>query len=115
MSRRQSYALSDLSRTGTDDSRAHLTPYMSTEDPELLAGHGPVLNNHLQTNGLNQTSQPPEIASVGLPPDKKQQHSFYGQAFTNGWGWELLAWFLAVVSLVALIVVFAIFSDKALN
>ena len=146
MSRRQSYALSHFSRTATDGSRVHISPYMSTDDPELPAGHGLVLDNHLhvekmvgsqpppacchashmistvyracsrgalgeqsihpshhipshhhistlQTNGLNQTSQPREIASTRLLPDKKQQHSFYGQAFTSKWGWEILAGF----------------------
>lgn len=43
------------------------------------------------------------------------RHGLYDRFFTNGWGWELLAWLVAAVSLLALIAIFAIFSNKPLG
>ena len=72
-------------------------------------------HNHHNTNGGCQSSQLCDQASEALLLNEKQQHSFYSQVFTDGWGWELLSWLLAAVSLLVLIIVLAAFGNKALD
>ena len=72
-------------------------------------------NNNHNTDGGYQLSQLCDQASEGLLFNGKQWRSFYGQAFTDGWGWELLSWLLAAASLLVLLIVFTAFSNRALD
>ncbi|KAL9615217.1 MAG: hypothetical protein Q9167_000311 [Letrouitia subvulpina] len=111
MSRQEGYQLSDLSPVQSTSSRSResddSTNEASTQNPFSDLSHSAV------DNQSSSAYDPGDRASAPLFLDGNQQHNFYDRAFTDGWGWEISAWVLATVSLVALVIVFAVFSNRS--
>ena len=87
------------------------------EDPSsLIQDPNPI--HASKTDGSRLSSQRHDQMSPALLPNEKGSQlklTFYEKAFTNGWGWELLALFIAAVSLLTLVVVFVVFKNKSLS
>ena len=63
----------------------------------------------------NPSTHPNDPASADSLLDTSHRHSFYVTNFTNGWGWEIAAWVLVAISLVALLSIFVVFANKSLR
>ena len=111
MSSRNSYQLSEMSNTPSDPSLKHNVSVISREDTSYHHSTQHPDNYQGRPQNPAHTSDP---ATSDLLPDKKSRRRVYDRAFVDGWGWELFAWLLAATSLIALIIVFAAFRDKAL-
>ncbi|KAL8909371.1 MAG: hypothetical protein Q9171_005060 [Xanthocarpia ochracea] len=71
-----------------------------------------------QTENLanNQPSQPYQpVSGNDLLSNGNQQYHAYGQALVREWAVEWTAWLIAAISLVALIILFAVYSDEPLR
>lgn len=97
MSRRQSYPMSDLPGHSLD------TSDISDHD-----------ENHHPSNRVEDPFQPGASSTTDLVQEGRRPFALADKYFDDGWAWEILAWLLAAISLLALIIVFAIFNSKAL-
>ncbi|CAL8584814.1 hypothetical protein XPA_010398 [Xanthoria parietina] len=115
MPERHEYALTEFTTTAgsrpiSSRSRRSSDPFDDYEAPP----QNPFVD---QTDHLanTQPSQPYDAASNNLLAAENEQHHAHGPAFPREWKWELTAWLVAAVSLVSLIIVFAVYGDKPLR
>ncbi|KAI4234003.1 MAG: hypothetical protein LQ349_004076 [Xanthoria aureola] len=109
MPERHEYALAEF--TTTAGSRPISSRSRRSSDP---SPQNPFVD---QTDHLAnpQPSQPYDAASNNLLAAENEQHHAHGDAFLPEWKWELTAWLVAAISLVSLIILFAVYSDKPLR
>ena len=111
MSSRNSYQLSEISRSPSDPSLKHSVSVISREDTAYHHPTRPPSNYQDRPQQPAHTSDP---ATSDLLSDQRPRRKMYDRASVDGWGWELLAWLLAAISLIALVIIFAVFRNKAL-
>lgn len=117
MSSRHSYELSEISTAASGHRLSRTVSNVSRDGPPSHYP-APTLDHTSKIGDPYPSSQNHDPASPALLSNEKVPRprlNFYDQSFTNGWGWELLAWLLAAASLLALIAIFAGFSNKPLG
>lgn len=113
MSERPDYALTDFTTTAasrTISSRSRI----SNDSFDGAPPQNPFVDQTEHRENI-QPSQPYDAASGNLLSGANEQHHLHGQAFLHEWTWELAAWLVAAISLVCLIIIFAVYSDKPLR
>lgn len=107
MANSNGYALGDISGPSSDHSFSRRSSALGGEaqNPTPFTGqdHG-VPENH-----------PYDPSSAHLSPDTTSQRRLHGSDLIAEWGWEIAAWLLAAVSLVALLSVFGTYSGNPLS
>lgn len=114
MSAGSDYALTDFSATAknrTVSSRSRI----STESFDETPLQNP-FTDQIEILHNNQTPQPYDPASGNhLLSGQTQQYNPHGEALFREWAVEWTGWLVAATSLVALIILFAVYSEKPLR
>lgn len=104
------YALGDVSAPSSHHSFSHRSTVSNEGEEEArtrkpFTGHNPNFPE----------SHPYDPASAHLSSDATPQRRLHGSDLIAEWGWEIAAWLLAAVSLVALLIVFGTHSGNPLS
>ena len=109
MTEPQSYPLHRLSASAPDNPRISEDSVINNDVPNnLFSGESP-------NNVASHSTHPNDQASADSLLSASQRNSFYVNVFTNGWGWEIAAWVLVAISVVALLIIFARYTNKSLR
>jgi len=114
MSSRHSYELSEISSAASGHrlSRTVSRDSPPSRYPAPISNHASKIGNPYSPSQKHDPASPALLSNEKVP---RPRLNFYDQSFTNGCGWELLAWLLAAASLLAFIAIFAGFSNKPLG
>lgn len=117
MSSRHAYEMTEISSAASGHRLSRTVSSMSRNGtpPRRSAPTSDHASNTGKSYPLSQIHDPASPALLSNEKAPQYRLNSYDRWFTNGWGLELLAWLLAAASLLALIAIFTVFSNKPLG
>lgn len=113
MSHSHDYALSELSASASHGSLSRKSRISNVSGEEAVDRNPFADQDRVLTDC--QSLNPYEPHSARLSSDTKPRYRSSSHEFIAGWGWEIAAWLLAAVSLVALLILFSRSANHALR